>query len=103
VKRNRLGSKKAEELVYVHSNLRLLSHKRDKYKFWAAKLWDVEPTLPDLDMTLNIRSHMTFFDAESPIGGSSSGHGSNFPILERMWNFLVTGMKTYLMICKCNL
>ena len=44
-----------------------------------AKLWDVEPELPDLDMTLNARSHMTLFDAESPIGGSSSGHGSNAP------------------------
>ena len=79
VKRNRLGSKKAEELVYVHSNLHLLSHKRDEYKFGAAKLWDVESELSDLDMTLNARSHMNLFDVESPIGGSSSGHGSNVP------------------------
>jgi len=30
-------------------------------------------------MTLNAMSHMNLFDAESPIGGSSSGHGSNVP------------------------
>ena len=68
MKQNRLASKKVEELVYVHPNLHLLSHKRDEYKFGAAKLWDVKPELPDLDMTLNVRSHMTLFDAESPIG-----------------------------------
>ena len=54
-------------------------HTRDEYKFGAVKLWDVEPESPNLDMTLNARSHMTLFDAESPIGGSSSGHGSNVP------------------------
>ena len=30
-------------------------------------------------MTLNARSHLTLFDAESPIGGSSSGCGSTVP------------------------
>eukprot|EP00253_Pinus_taeda_P014349 PITA_14349 len=79
VKRNRLGSKKAEKLVYVHSNLCLLSHNRDEYKFRATKLWDVKPKLPELDMTLNVMSHITLFDTESPIDGSSSKHGSNVP------------------------
>ena len=73
VKRNRLGSKKAKELVYVHSNLRLLSHKKDEYKMGPTKLWDIEPELPDLDITLNAMSHMNPFDEEVP----SSGHGSN--------------------------
>ena len=65
--------------MYVHSSLRLLSHKRNESKFGHTKLWDVEPKLPNLDMTLNAMSHMNLFDAESPIGGSSSGHGSNVP------------------------
>ena len=39
----------------------------------------MESELPDLDMTLNVRSHMTLFDEEAPIVGSSSGHGSNAP------------------------
>jgi hypothetical protein len=75
LKRNRLGSKKAEELVYVHSNLRLLSHKKDEYKSGPTKLWDLEPELPDLDMTLNAMSQMNPFDEGAP----SSGHGSNAP------------------------
>ena len=79
MKQNKLGSNKVEELVYVHSNLRLLSHKRDEYKFGAAKLWDVEPESSNLDMMLNAKSHMTLFDAESPLGGSSSGHRSYAP------------------------
>eukprot|EP00253_Pinus_taeda_P026903 PITA_26903 len=32
VKRNRLGAAKVEDLVYVHSNLRLLSHSTSEYK-----------------------------------------------------------------------
>ena len=50
-----------------------------RIQIWATKLWDEEPELPYLDMTLHARSHLTLFDAESPIGGSSSGHGSNVP------------------------
>lgn len=74
-----MGKKKVEELVYVHSNLFLLSHKSDEYKFGPTKLWDVEPELPDLDMMLNARSHNTFFDEEAQIGWSASGHGNNVP------------------------
>ena len=72
MKRNRLSSRKAGELVYVHSNLRLLSHKKDEYKLGPTKLWDIEPEFPDLDRTLNAMSHMNPFDEEVP----SSGHGS---------------------------
>lgn len=39
----------------------------------------MEPKLSDLDMTLNVRSHMTLFDEEASIVGSSSVHGSNAP------------------------
>ena len=80
VKRNRLGSKKAEELVYVHSKLRLLSHKKDEYKLGPTKQWDVEPELPDLDMTLTSISNMNLFDEEAPTIATSSGHGSNVPL-----------------------
>jgi HD-like signal output (HDOD) protein len=53
VKRNRLGSKKAEDLVFIHTNLRLLSRKNDHYKEGATKLWDVAPECADLDATLH--------------------------------------------------
>lgn len=79
MKKNRLGSKKDEELVYVHSNLCLLSHKSGEYKFGPTKLWDVEPELPDLDMPLNSMSYIALFDEEAPIVKSSSRHGRNVP------------------------
>jgi len=33
--------KRAEDLVYVHSNLRLLSRNSSKYKEEETKLWDI--------------------------------------------------------------
>ena len=53
MKPNRLGSKKVEDLVYIHTNLRLLSHKDDKYVDGAAKLWDVALECANLDATLH--------------------------------------------------
>ncbi|XP_057865649.2 uncharacterized protein LOC131073259 isoform X2 [Cryptomeria japonica] len=49
IKRNKLHSKKAEDLVYVHSNLRLLTHKDNTYKQGEAKHWDVELEHAELD------------------------------------------------------
>ena len=43
VKRNRLTSKRAEKLVYVHSSLRLKSRKLPKYLEGPAARWDVNP------------------------------------------------------------
>jgi len=74
-----LGSKKAEELVYVHSNLHILSHKKDEYKLNPNKLCNVEPKLVDLDITLRVVSYLNFFDEEAPTIASSSGHGNNVP------------------------
>ena len=50
VKRNRLGSQKAEDLVYVHSNLHLASRKAPKYSSGQCKKWDVDPESGDLDL-----------------------------------------------------
>ena len=41
MKRNRLGHKKADDLVYVHSNLRLISRKEPSYSSGPCKAWDV--------------------------------------------------------------
>ena len=78
MKRNRLASSKAENLVYVHSNLRLLTHKNDEYKEGAAKLWDVEPERTDLDFSIavqilpleNLSSQHTFSASTSGIQSS---------------------------------
>ena len=43
IKRNRLTSKRAEKLVYVHSSLRLLTRKTPEYLQGPAAKWDVDP------------------------------------------------------------
>ena len=52
VKRNRLGSQKAEDLVYVYSNLRLASRRGSEYNNGPSKEWDVDAENPDLDLSL---------------------------------------------------
>ncbi|KAJ1403117.1 Ribonuclease H-like superfamily [Sesbania bispinosa] len=41
MKRNRLNPKRAEDLVCIHTNLRLLSRKGKSYKEGESKLWDL--------------------------------------------------------------
>eukprot|EP00253_Pinus_taeda_P001938 PITA_01938 len=52
VKRNRLGSQKAEDLVYVHSNLCLTSRRGPEYNNGPSKEWDVDAESPNLDLSL---------------------------------------------------
>ncbi|KAF1888760.1 hypothetical protein Lal_00036802 [Lupinus albus] len=40
-KRNKLKPERAEDLVYVHTNLRLLSRKSEEYKQGDTKMWDI--------------------------------------------------------------
>ena len=71
VKRNRLGSQKAEDLVYVHSNLWLASRRGPEYGNGPSKEWDVDPENTDLDLSLaalNIEDHAH----RSGIGQTSS-------------------------------
>jgi hypothetical protein len=53
VKRNRLGSQKAEDPVYVHSNLFLVSRKGEEYTSGPHKEWDVDAENPDLELSLS--------------------------------------------------
>ena len=78
MKRNRLGSKKAEDFVFVHTNLRLLSHKNDHYKEGATKLWDVAPECADLDATLHDLVTFGDGDDDSVARGASSISGTMF-------------------------
>jgi hypothetical protein len=41
MKRNNLTPERAEDLVFVHSNLRLLSRKVEDYKSVPSTMWDV--------------------------------------------------------------
>ncbi|KAF8400216.1 hypothetical protein HHK36_013513 [Tetracentron sinense] len=49
VKRNRLNSTRADSLVYIHSNLRLLSRFAGSYKDGPYKKWDINPELLVVD------------------------------------------------------
>ncbi|GJY50009.1 hypothetical protein Tco_0439965, partial [Tanacetum coccineum] len=41
--RNRLNTKRADKLVFVHSNIRLISRFSESYKEGPSKKWDVNP------------------------------------------------------------
>ena len=41
MRRNRITPKRAEDLVFVHSNLRLLSRRRPEYTSGESKKWDI--------------------------------------------------------------
>ncbi|KAF7823848.1 uncharacterized protein G2W53_021992 [Senna tora] len=41
VRRNKMKPKRAEDLVYVHTNLRLLSRKSPQYKTGESSMWDI--------------------------------------------------------------
>ncbi|XP_030945945.1 uncharacterized protein LOC115970452 [Quercus lobata] len=41
LKRNKMAPARVEDLVYVHSNLRLLSRRNEEYIHTATKMWDI--------------------------------------------------------------
>jgi len=49
LKRNKVTPKRAEDLIYVHSNICLLSRNSSKYKEEETKLWDIG----EYDFSLN--------------------------------------------------
>jgi hypothetical protein len=53
MKSNMLGSQKAEDLVYIHSNLRLVSPRVEGYAIGPHKEWDVDAECPDLELSLD--------------------------------------------------
>ncbi|KAH9296658.1 hypothetical protein KI387_044238 [Taxus chinensis] len=70
VKRNKLASKKAEDLVYVHSNLRILSHKSEAYVRGPNKLWDIEPETSDFDASAATLSQLSLLGIDEEESGS---------------------------------
>ncbi|XP_054781897.1 uncharacterized protein LOC129289109 [Prosopis cineraria] len=41
LKRNKITPKRAEDLVFMHTNLRLLSRKSEKYRIGQSRMWDI--------------------------------------------------------------
>jgi hypothetical protein len=59
--------------VYVHSNLRLLSHSTLEYMKGPSRMWDVQPEIYDLNMTLNAMSHLNLLeDVQPPVQTSAT-------------------------------
>lgn len=52
VKRNKLGLQKAEDLVYVHLNLCLVSRRGEEYTSGPHKHWDVGVECPNSELSL---------------------------------------------------
>ena len=85
MRRNRITPKHAEDLVYVHSNLRLLSRRRPEYTTGESKKWDIggdnwdEPfggpglleiaylTLDEPDMETNIVENDDYVDDDDDV------------------------------------
>ncbi|KAK6784074.1 hypothetical protein RDI58_017528 [Solanum bulbocastanum] len=53
IKRNKLATSRAEDLVFLHYNLWLLSRKKEKYINGQSKYWDVGGDQFDIDETTN--------------------------------------------------
>ena len=71
VKRNRLGSQKAKDLVYVHSNLCLAPRRGPEYGNGPSNEWAVDRENPDLDLSL-AALNIEYKDHRSGIGQTSS-------------------------------
>ncbi|KAF3794454.1 hypothetical protein EJ110_NYTH07419 [Nymphaea thermarum] len=67
IKRNKLTSKRAKDLVYVHSNLRLLSRTSDDYSSRSSKYWDVNPEDIDVDLEGEHDLHALNMDLTKPV------------------------------------
>ncbi|PWA81484.1 hypothetical protein CTI12_AA186260 [Artemisia annua] len=52
VKRNRLNNKRADKLVFVHSNIRLVSRFSESYKQGPYKKWDINPESSNLETSI---------------------------------------------------
>ena len=85
MRRNRITPKCAEDLVFVHSNLRLLSRRKEEYTKGNSKKWDIggdtwnEPfggpglleiaylTLDEPDMETNIVENDDYVDDDDDV------------------------------------
>ena len=83
VKKSRLEQSRAETMVYVHTNLRLIYRQRDDWLKGKTKMWDVFPNdmgldnsvelaLANLDLNEPVLERVTFDDGDIVEGSSST-------------------------------
>jgi hypothetical protein len=82
LKKSRLEQSRAESMVYVHTNLRLIYRQREEWVKGKTKMWDVFPddmglddsvelALANMDLNDPVLEPVTFED-DIPLEGSSS-------------------------------
>ncbi|CAA0806447.1 Unknown protein [Striga hermonthica] len=64
LKRNKLTSSRAEDLVYVHTNMRLLSRKKNSYKEGPSRYWDICGDKFDIDRDMNQLADLSINEPE---------------------------------------
>lgn len=80
IKRNQLHSKKAKNLVYMHSDLCLLSHKQHSCKEAYMRLWDTTPMHNDLDASTSKHAVLQGLNNENTFSASTNAcNTSNLP------------------------
>ncbi|CAL5412655.1 unnamed protein product [Camellia sinensis] len=85
IKRNRLASSRAEDLVFVHCNIRMLSRKKKEYKEGPSKYWDLcgdrfdidGPPIEFAELSINEPELelVTFDDVMEDVHPDDVGHG----------------------------
>ncbi|KAK1438667.1 hypothetical protein QVD17_04476 [Tagetes erecta] len=73
VKRNRLNAKRADKLVFIHSNIRLISRFSESYKSGPSKKWDVNPESAYIEGSSARLEEMVWKDLEDE--GVDNGKG----------------------------
>ena len=83
MKKNRLEQSRAETMVYVHSNLRLIYRKREEWVKGKTRMWDVFPdemgldsstelALANMDLNDPVLEPVTFDEGDRMEGSSST-------------------------------
>ncbi|WOL03278.1 hypothetical protein Cni_G11998 [Canna indica] len=80
-KRQKLHSSRADDLAYVHSNLRLLSRFSPSYKYGVHRKWDINPELPLMDESALQWEDLCFMGLDDEDSLKQTSHSSN-PIQE---------------------
>ncbi|XP_064956803.1 uncharacterized protein LOC135631027 [Musa acuminata AAA Group] len=81
-KRHELNSHRADDLAYVHSNLRLLSRFSSSYKYGPHRKWDVNPELPLVDESALQWEDLCFMGLDDDDALLKQASHSSIPIQE---------------------
>lgn len=78
-KRNQLNERQTDDLMFVHSNLRLLSRFNQNYKYGQHRKWDINPEHIFTDESAfqwDATQHMNLEDENSLLNQASNSHSS---------------------------